>query len=94
MFEDTRDRKKPIVFLYGSRPFTAGLCLGVEKGLQGMKAGGIRDIIVPPSLGFGDRGISLRGTEHAPGKEPAADVPPNATLQYELELLRVSIPPS
>lgn len=39
VFEDTRDRKKPIVFLYGSRPFTAGLCLGVEKGLQGMKAG-------------------------------------------------------
>ena len=39
VFEDTRDRKKPIVYLYGSRPFTAGLCLGVEKALQGMKAG-------------------------------------------------------
>lgn len=56
--------------------------------------GGKREVDVPPSLGFGDRGISLRGTEHAPGKEPAADVPPNASLHYELELLRVSIPPS
>lgn len=39
VFEDTKQRTKPIVFLYGSRPFTAGLCLGVEKALQGMKAG-------------------------------------------------------
>lgn len=39
VFEDTRTRSKPIVFLYGSRPFTAGLCLGVEKALRGMKAG-------------------------------------------------------
>ena len=39
MFEDTQKRQKPIVYIYGSRPFTAGLCLGVEKGLQGMKAG-------------------------------------------------------
>ena len=56
--------------------------------------GGIRDVTVPPSLGFGDKGISLRGTEHAPGKKPAADVPPDAVLRYELELLRVSVPPS
>lgn len=49
---------------------------------------------MPASLGFGETGISLRGTEHVPGKEPAADVPPNADLQYTLELLRVSIPPS
>lgn len=49
---------------------------------------------VPPALGFGEEGISLRGTLHAPDKEARADVPPNATLRYELELVRVSIPPS
>jgi FKBP-type peptidyl-prolyl cis-trans isomerase len=38
-FEDTQKRGKPIVFIYGSRPFTAALCLGVEKGMKGMKAG-------------------------------------------------------
>lgn len=40
-FEDTKKRGKPIVYLFGSRPFTAGLCLGVEKGMRGMKAGQI-----------------------------------------------------
>jgi len=39
VFEDTQKRKKPIVYIYGSRPFTAALCLGVEKGMKGMKAG-------------------------------------------------------
>ena len=28
VFEDTRARGKPIVYLYGGRPFTAGLCAG------------------------------------------------------------------
>lgn len=49
---------------------------------------------MPPSLGFGEKGISLRGTEHRPDKEAQADVPENATLHYELELDRVSIAPS
>jgi len=94
VFEDTQKRKKPIVYIYGSRPFTAALCLGVEKGMKGMKAGGIRKITVPPSLGFGERGISLRGTEHVPDKQPTENVPPNATLEYTVELIRVSIAPS
>lgn len=38
-FEDTKARGKPIVFLYGARPFTAGLCLGVEQALADMKGG-------------------------------------------------------
>ena len=49
---------------------------------------------VPPELGFGEKGISLRGTEHVPDKEQQGDVPPNAVLEYTLELVRVSIPPS
>lgn len=36
---DTRQRGKPLVYLYGSRPFTNGICIGVEEGLAGMKAG-------------------------------------------------------
>ena len=57
-------------------------------------AGGIRKITVPPSLGFGERGINLRGTEHVRDKEASAEVAPNATLVYTIELLRVSIAPS
>jgi FKBP-type peptidyl-prolyl cis-trans isomerase len=64
----------------------------VEQALASMKAGGKRIVTVPPALGFGERGFTLRPTEHVPGKGGA--IPPRATLEYELELLRVSIPPS
>lgn len=49
-------------------------------------------MVVPPALGFGDRGAVLRPTEHVPGKQGA--VPPGATLEYDLTLRTVSIPPS
>jgi hypothetical protein len=47
---------------------------------------------VPPELGFGDAGAVLRGTLHAGDKN--GQVPPNAQLEYEVEILRISIPPS
>ena len=39
IFEDTGARGKPIVFLYGGRPFTGGLCKGVEEAMASMRAG-------------------------------------------------------
>ncbi len=39
VFEDTKARGKPIVFRYGSRPFTGGLCQGVEEALSTMRTG-------------------------------------------------------
>ena len=48
---------------------------GWERGAQGMKVGGIRRLIVPPSLAYGR---SRRGP-----------IPPNATLLFELELMAV-----
>jgi len=92
LFEDTLARGKPIVFFYQSRPFTGGLCPGVEVALRTMRAGGRRRVVVPPELGFGDNGVTLRPTEHVPEKQ--GSVLPGATLTYELELVRVSIPPS
>lgn len=92
LFEDTKARGKPIVFFFGGRPFTGGVCPGVEIALRGMRGGGRRRVVVPPALGFGENGTTLRPTEHEPGKQGV--VPPNAELIYELELLRVSIPPS
>ena len=47
---------------------------------------------VPPALGFGKQGGTIKGTLHAPGKQ--GEIPSDATLQYELEVIRVSIPPS
>jgi FKBP-type peptidyl-prolyl cis-trans isomerase len=92
LFEDTYERNKPIVTLYGSRPFTGGLNKGVELALSTMKAGGQRVVTIPPELGFGEKGAVLRPTLHVPGKD--GRIPGNSTLKYELELVRVSIPPS
>ena len=46
---------------------------------------------MPPGLAFGERGYSFQATRHVGDK--AGIIPPNSTVDYELELLRVSIPP-
>lgn len=90
--DDTRSRNKPAVLLFGTKPLPALICPGAEAALAGMRAGGVRLVTVPPAAGFGENGKTLRPTEHAPDK--MGEVPPGATLEYRLEVLRVSIPPS
>ena len=60
--------------------FTLGVgdvIAGWDTGVTGMKVGGIRRLIVPPSLAYG------RGRN--------GPIPPNATLLFEIELLSVGI---
>lgn len=91
LFVDTYDTGKPIVFIFKSRPFTGGICEGVEKALESMRAGGKRHVIIPAEYGFGDAGTSMKPTLHVPEKQ--GTVPPGAMLEYDIELARVSIPP-
>lgn len=52
------------------------LIAGLREGMTTMREGGRRTLIIPPELGYGDRGI--------PGR-----IPPGATLIYEIELLGI-----
>lgn len=51
---------------------------GIEEGVTGMRIGGVRRLVVPPSLGYGSRG------------QPPT-IPPSATLVYEIELLDIKL---
>ena len=88
MFEDSFASGKQIVFLFGSRPLSDTLCIGLEEAMETMRAGGIREVTVPPESGFGSKGAVL-----FPGTANEQRIPPDATLTYLVELKRVSIAP-
>jgi FKBP-type peptidyl-prolyl cis-trans isomerase FkpA len=71
-FDSSKDRGDPFAF-----PLGAGHVIGGwDEGVQGMKVGGTRVLLIPPNLGYGARGAG-------------GVIPPNATLVFEVDLLAV-----
>ncbi|MQM23810.1 hypothetical protein Taro_056880 [Colocasia esculenta] len=76
---------KPLALVLGSRPYTRGMCEGVESALRMMKAGGKARVVVPPGLGFGDKGADLGS---------GVQIPPSSILEFVVQVDKVSIAPS
>lgn len=68
---DSSVGKQPFQFVLGGGQVIAGW----DQGLQGMKVGGKRLLIIPPSLGY--------------GAQQVGPIPPNSTLVFEVDLLKV-----
>ncbi len=71
-FDSSHDRGRPFSFIVG----VGQVIKGWDESLLEMHEGEIRYVILPPQLGYGEKGF---------GKE----IPPNAFLRFKIELIKI-----
>lgn len=77
LYSATAAENKGTRFDSGTFTFTVGtgVIQGFSQGVIGMRVGGIRRVIIPPSLGY--------------GAQASGAIPANSTLVFDIELLAV-----
>ena len=73
-FDSSVDAGKPFSFKLGA----GQVIKGWDEGVQGMKVGGKRELIIPPDLAYGSRAVG------------GGLIPHNSTLDFDVELLKVT----
>lgn len=73
VFDESYKRGEPFTFTLGG----GEVIKGWDEGVAGMKEGGKRKLVIPGDLAYG------------PNPPSGAPIPPNATLVFEVELLKV-----
>ncbi|MBC8065586.1 MAG: FKBP-type peptidyl-prolyl cis-trans isomerase [Chlorobia bacterium] len=71
-FDSSRKANKPFSFTVGAGEVVPGF----DKGVIGMRKGGVRMLRIPPGAAY--------------GANPAGAIPPNSVLKFEMELLQIN----
>ena len=71
-FDSSRDRGAPFSFTFG----VGQVIQGWDKGLETMKVGGRRKLVIPPHLAYGSQAVG-------------GVIPANATLHFDVELISI-----